>query len=616
MLKIFKNYLFLFIFLTLVVLFTGCSGENSVVPETYDVIVEITTLDTGLGEVVLKNDDGDNLGQTNSEGLANLIDLSGNVKIIPTKNNYTFEPEYITVSEATTISFEASSPSVAGVSTAGEFNTALSNETIENIIFTDDITGDINTDHLVILNFAGNTLNGNIIFNTDETGELMLKGPGIIDGNLTVDAKNASVNNELQVTGEINIEDVSSNSWDENYNSNNININDSNASIRINQGAANLIVNGSNNQINVNGTVTSFVANSVVVVSGAENIQNALINSPDVQLDSNPVSIDDDSIYQPGLPDSLEVTLTPEDVFPYHFCLNVTDSSTGDPVTGLDVGNFILMSNGNQIPLEMALEEFPEDYPGKYTVYPDQWVYSPILGFDVRLPEGEYTIIFNKSGYATVSLNFTHFIPTEVPYATDVSISGTLRVGKTLTGSYTFNANDNGDSEANTTFKWYRADSEFGLYSIIDGATGDIYTLVEDDQDKYIKFAVIVKDEQNNTGSEVKSEAAGPVAAKITAPYATDVSLSGEAVVGGTLTGSYVFNPSDDGDAEEGTIYQWFRADEEDGLYSFIQFETDQTYVVKAEDINKYIKFEVLVIDEAGKMGVNVRSNPVGPIVE
>ena len=82
-------------------------------------------------------------------------------------------------------------------------------------------------------------------------------------------------------------------------------------------------------------------------------------------------------------------------------------------------------------------------------------------------------------------------VPAETaPTATVQPITGTLQVGETLTGNYTY-SDINGDLEGTSTFKWYRADNSSGLNkAAIAGATAKTYVLTSADTGKYISFEV------------------------------------------------------------------------------------------------------------------------------
>ncbi|PYG90334.1 hypothetical protein LY28_00215, partial [Ruminiclostridium sufflavum DSM 19573] len=86
-----------------------------------------------------------------------------------------------------------------------------------------------------------------------------------------------------------------------------------------------------------------------------------------------------------------------------------------------------------------------------------------------------------------VDYNISEQVP---PTATVYTIGGTLRVGGTLTGSYTY-YDANGDSEGISTFKWYTADDSSGTNKTeIAGANAESYVLTSADIGKYISFEV------------------------------------------------------------------------------------------------------------------------------
>ncbi|PPL00412.1 MBG domain-containing protein [Parapedobacter indicus] len=100
-------------------------------------------------------------------------------------------------------------------------------------------------------------------------------------------------------------------------------------------------------------------------------------------------------------------------------------------------------------------------------------------------------------------------IPNGVPSAVDVSFTGTLKVGATLIGNYTFDDPD--ADEDKSTFKWYRADdASVSNKAAIDGATEKTYTLQAEDEGKFISFEVTPNDGSVD-GTGVESEAQGPI---------------------------------------------------------------------------------------------------------
>ncbi len=76
------------------------------------------------------------------------------------------------------------------------------------------------------------------------------------------------------------------------------------------------------------------------------------------------------------------------------------------------------------------------------------------------------------------------------PTASNVAIFGIPAVGQVLSGDYAYYDAD-GDTEGISTFRWLRADTGGGVYSVISGATSQTYTAqAVADKGKYIKFEV------------------------------------------------------------------------------------------------------------------------------
>lgn len=185
-------------------------------------------------------------------------------------------------------------------------------------------------------------------------------------------------------------------------------------------------------------------------------------------------------------------------------------------------------------------------------------------------------------------------IPNSAPIAINLSISGNPEVGETLTGMYTYTDRDN-DIEGTSTFKWYRGTSVDGLdKTVIEGLTSLNYTLTESDLEKYIFFEVtpvaatgVLKGQSGLAAIE------SPVHLPNTAPFVSEVSITGVPEVGNTLTGDYVYSDNEN-DAEGTSLYQWYRADTLDGLNIHeIEGATSKIYTLTDADFHKYISFEV-----------------------
>lgn len=155
---------------------------------------------------------------------------------------------------------------------------------------------------------------------------------------------------------------------------------------------------------------------------------------------------------------------------------------------------------------------------------------------------------------------FFRYIPGNAkPYVINVSVSGVLTVGQRLTANYDFRDVD-GDAEAVSTYKWYRADNTSGLNNVvIAGATGRQYDLQAADAGKYVRFAVTpVADYGTLVGNETFSPFQTTVAnfkpaAPALLPNDTDNTLSASGPLGiGEI--EYAINFSNSWNKYTGTI--------------------------------------------------------------
>ncbi|WP_428236046.1 BspA family leucine-rich repeat surface protein [Gracilimonas sp.] len=103
------------------------------------------------------------------------------------------------------------------------------------------------------------------------------------------------------------------------------------------------------------------------------------------------------------------------------------------------------------------------------------------------------------------------------PVASNVSFSGTLEVGSTITGSYDYSDADS-DPESGSVYTWNRSDDGAGSGKTpIPTADAATYTLTSTDEGKYISFSVIPGD-GTDAGTQEESALQGPVAAEPTTP--------------------------------------------------------------------------------------------------
>jgi len=195
--------------------------------------------------------------------------------------------------------------------------------------------------------------------------------------------------------------------------------------------------------------------------------------------------------------------------------------------------------------------------------------------------------------------------PPTPPTASDVSISGTPRVGQVLTGSYTY-GDVEGDLEGASTFRWLRDNV------VIAGATARSYALVAADEGALIRFEVTpLALSGPSPGLAASSAPLGPVTSQPnppTPPTASSVFISGTPQVGQELTGSYTYADAE-GDLQGTSTFRWLR----DNVP--IAGATGQGYALVAADEGALIRFEVTPVAQSGPSpGLAVTSAAVGPV--
>ncbi|KOA21436.1 bacterial Ig-like domain (group 1) [Clostridium homopropionicum DSM 5847] len=170
----------------------------------------------------------------------------------------------------------------------------------------------------------------------------------------------------------------------------------------------------------------------------------------------------------------------------------------GSDVDGDDL-NYIIVSGPSHGKVELGVN-------GAYTYIPTA-NYNGEDSFTYKVNDG-------KEDSNTAQISITVKAVNDAPTATEVSISGTVQVGSTLTGSYTYGDVDS-DEEAGSSYKWYRSDDEEGTNKTeISGAINISYILTSEDKRKYISFEVTPRAAAGvTTGTAVESARVGAVAA-------------------------------------------------------------------------------------------------------
>ena len=162
------------------------------------------------------------------------------------------------------------------------------------VTLTEDVTMSVNLSKLVNLNLNGKRITGSVTITSDTTGTITISA-GTITGNLTVDAKNATVNNEATVNGTITITDVASGTWNENISGN--------ALVFEAEGKALKIANDI--------TVRSLIINKNATVITEQPVNAILAKDVEVLLKTNENVSDEEAVKIVGIGSDEPVELNP-----------------------------------------------------------------------------------------------------------------------------------------------------------------------------------------------------------------------------------------------------------------------------------------------------------------
>ena len=217
-------------------------------------------------------------------------------------------------------------------------------------------------------------------------------------------------------------------------------------------------------------------------------------------------------------------------------------------------------------------------------------------GFQMELDEGENVFKIRvwpncESGHV-YKLTVTHAAnaPANTPATGAPTISGTARVGETLTAATSGIADADGLTGATFSYQWLSSrDTE------VQGATGAAYILVPGDAGKTIKVKASFTDDAGNaeTLTSAATDAVSP-APTPNNPATGAPTISGTARVGETLAAETSGINDDDGLDNVAYTYQWLSSRDTE-----IQGATDRTYTLAATDEGKAIKVRVSFTDDA-----------------
>lgn len=208
------------------------------------------------------------------------------------------------------------------------------------------------------------------------------------------------------------------------------------------------------------------------------------------------------------------------------------------------------------------------------------------------------------------------------PSISHMKIDGTPVVGQKLTFSYDLYDPENAETSLVSKLLWYQQDGEYyadskaitAAYETTLQTGGVELTIPESAAGKYIAVRVPLSSIQGNNG-RIRTIGVGPIltaeeAAALTTPKAMsatieNASASVGAVVGEPLEGHYLYAGKN---TEGASRYSWALSNTERGTYTPIAGATEKSYIPKAEDMGKYLRFTVTPVDNAGNEGEAVDS--------
>lgn len=176
------------------------------------------------------------------------------------------------------------------------------------------------------------------------------------------------------------------------------------------------------------------------------------------------------------------------------------------------------------------------------------------------------------------------FLSAMNPEAKNVKITGDIAEGEELSVSYDY-SDENGDKESGSVINWYSLKTETAEPKKI--ATGETYTLKEEDNNCFIKVGVIPK----NAGSgKQEKEFFSEIIAGAFAPEVTDVKILGTVKAESSVGVDYKYFDKN-GDPQGKCEIRWY--------VGGVEVSTSEAYTITSKDKGKKIYVEVTPVSSA-----------------
>ena len=204
------------------------------------------------------------------------------------------------------------------------------------------------------------------------------------------------------------------------------------------------------------------------------------------------------------------------------------------------------------------------------------------------------------------------------------TITGTAEVGETLSADTSGISDPNGLTNPQYSYQWIRIDGDSDTN--IPDATGQTYTLTDDEAGKAVKVQVSFTDDDGYShtltsaatdillAAQEQNPANTPAAGLPTIDGSTHVG-SGTAHVGEMLTAGTSRIRDANGLTNVSYNYRWLLYNEDTHRYEYISGATSSTYTIAASDEGKAIRVNVSFDDDAG-YSESQTSNPTWDVVK
>lgn len=192
------------------------------------------------------------------------------------------------------------------------------------------------------------------------------------------------------------------------------------------------------------------------------------------------------------------------------------------------------------------------------------------------------------------------------PVVESIEVTGVARVGQKLTANAVV-TDSNKDDTPFAAYQWQYLDGD--SWKDISEKNEKEYTIEEAYLGKQLRVAVTpMSDNEPLKGTVVYSEATEAVQSYTYPPSGKGASVSGDFSIGGKLTATYEYVPSESSIPEGNSIFVWEISASEDGEYTPVQASVNNEYVTEISDVGMWIRVCIIPKDTNGIEGAGIYS--------